>query len=229
MTLLEPAVSLSFSAAWRRHGSLLLRLCAVPLLTNCKPSEAFLSVYLMQPVAAGGKGLTDTQLNEQVWPYDTYGAFALMLPAGILAEVLGYRAVILLGLLCREATRALLLFGEGVGCMAAMQVTYAAFGAALTVYFAYVLTATAPELRAAATSSALVAYHAGNVLGSMLGSVLRPHLPLRALFYISWGFTSLGMLCFALLPRSVHAAPPSLASLLRRRGPVRHPRGVVRK
>ena len=217
--LLEQTAPLSLSTAWRQHGSLLLRLTLVPLLVNCKPSEAFLSLYLTQPVAEGGKGLTEAQLNEEVWPYDTYGAFALLLPAGYLAEVLGYRSVILLGLLCREATRALLLFGEGVGCMAAMQVAYAAAGAALTVFFAYVLTATAPEVRAAATSSALVAYHAGNVLGSVLGSVLRPLVPLRALFYISWGSTSLGMLCFALLPPSVHAAPPSLASLLRRHGP----------
>lgn len=127
--------------------------------------------------------------------------------------------MILLGLICREATRALLIFGEGVGCMALMQLTYAASGAALVCFFAYVLTATAPELRAAATSSALVALHAGNVLGSVLGSVLQPHLPLRALFYISWGTTSLGMLCFALLPPSVHPAPPSLASVFRRRGP----------
>ena len=87
MTLLEPAAPLSLSAAWRRPGSLLLRLCAVPLLTSCKPSEAFLSVYLTQPVEDGGKGLTSAQLNEQVWPYDTYGAFVFMLPAGYLAEV----------------------------------------------------------------------------------------------------------------------------------------------
>ena len=57
-----------------------------------------------------------------------------------------------------------------------------------------------------------MALHAGNVLGSVLGSVLQPHLPLRALFYISWGTTSLGMLCFALLPPSVHPAPPSLSN-----------------
>ena len=221
--LLEPAAPLSLSAAWQRHGSLLLRLCAVPLLISCKPSEAFLSVYLTQPVAEGGKGLSSAQLNEQVWPYDTYGAFAFMLPAGYLAEVLGYRAVILLGLLCREATRALLLFGEGVGCMAAMQLTYAASGAALVCFFAYVLTAVAPELRPAATASTLVALHGGNVLGSLLGSALRPHVPLRALFYLSWAATSLGMLGFALLPPSIHAAPPSIAALLRRRGPVSPP------
>lgn len=87
MTLLEPAAPLSLSAAWRRHSSLLLRLCAVPFLTSCKPSEAFLSVYLTQPVEDGGKGLSSAQLNEQVWPYDTYGAFVFMLPAGYLAEV----------------------------------------------------------------------------------------------------------------------------------------------
>ena len=64
-----------------------------------------------------------------------------------------------------------------------------------------------------------MALHGGNVLGSLLGSVLQPHVPLRALFYLSWAATSLGMLGFALLPPSIHAAPPSIAALLRRRGP----------
>ena len=40
-----------------------------------------------------------------------------------------------------------------------------------------------------------------------------------ALTLTRWGTTSLGMLCFALLPPSVHPAPPSLASVFRRRGP----------
>lgn len=214
--LLLPATEtpLPLTSALRAHAPLLLRVNLCLLLVNCKPSEPFLSLFLTQD-----KGLTEAQLDEDVWPYDTYGAFAFLLPLGYLAEVVGYRSVIALGLLCREATRVLLLFGSGVGCMALMQLTYAAATGATTVYYAYVLTAVSPELRAAATSCAFVAYHAGNVAGSALGSVLRPHVPLRALFYVSWGFTSAGLLACLLLPPSVHAAPPSLVALLRRGGP----------
>eukprot|EP00954_Amorphochlora_amoebiformis_P009693 754254-Amorphochlora_amoeboformis.AAC.1 len=39
--------------------------------------------------------------------------------------------------------------------------------------------------------------------------------PLRLLFYLSWGFTTLGLLCFIfLLPAPTRTPPPSLAGLL---------------
>ena len=87
----------------------LVLLAAVGFCINCQPSEPWLSQYLVD-----GKGLTDQQLDDDVWPYDTYGAFLFMLPVGLLAESVGYRPVIFGGLCCREATRLLLLFGEGV-------------------------------------------------------------------------------------------------------------------
>ena len=51
----------------------------------------------------------------QVFPYATWGAFFFLLPVGLLADSLGPLPVILCGLVAREATRLLLLFGEG-GC-----------------------------------------------------------------------------------------------------------------
>ena len=183
-------------------------------LINCKPSEPFLALYLTRD-----KGLSEATLDVDVWPYATHGAFAFLLPLGAAAEVLGYRSVILLGLLCREATRALLLFGEGTATMATMQLFYAAATGATTVYFAYILTAVPPELRAAATACAFVAFHTGNVCGSVLGSLLMPLVQLPTLFFISWGFTSAGALAFLLLPAPLQAAPPSLAALLCRDGP----------
>ena len=207
--------STSLPSALRDHSALLLRLVLCLFLINCKPSEPFLALYLTRD-----KGLSEATLDVDVWPYDTYGAFAFLLPLGAAAEVLGYRSVILLGLLCREATRALLLFGEGtVATMAMMQLFYAAATGATTVYFAYILTAVPPELRAAATSCAFVAFHAGNVCGSMLGSVLMPLVELRTLFFISWGFTTAGALAFLLLPAPLYVPPPSLAALLCRDGP----------
>jgi hypothetical protein len=38
------------------------------------------------------KGLTETQLDNTVWPADTYATFAFMIPVGLLAEAAGYRA-----------------------------------------------------------------------------------------------------------------------------------------
>lgn len=68
------------------------------------------------------KGLTHQDLNDDVWPYDTYGSFLLLLPMGVLADYMGYRFVIFGGLLCREATRLLLIFGSGLPQMSLMQV-----------------------------------------------------------------------------------------------------------
>ena len=61
--------------------------------------------------------LTTEQLDNDVWPYDTYGSFAFLLPVGVLAEVAGYKVAIMSGLLCRELTRVLLLWASSVDAM----------------------------------------------------------------------------------------------------------------
>ena len=50
---------------------LLLRLCVVGFLVNCQPSEPFLTKYLETV-----KGLSPQDLNDHVWPWDSYGSFA---------------------------------------------------------------------------------------------------------------------------------------------------------
>ena len=108
----------------------------------------------------------------QVWPWNTYASLAFMLPAGVLAEAYGYRAVILGGLLAREATRLLLLFAASAPAMALMQVTYSGATAAQTVYFAYVYLAAAPADFALATAGVRASYKLGNVVGSLFGQLL---------------------------------------------------------
>lgn len=184
--------------ALRDNWLLLLRLCAVGFFVNCQPSEPYLTAYLQTD-----KGLTEEQLDNEVWPYDTYGAFLFLLPVGFAAERCGYWPVICLGLLCRQATRVILLFGEGVPLMATMQLTYAAASASNSVLWAYALAAVPTELCVAAASLPLATYHVGNVLGSLLAELLHHGfgLPLRDLFYASWVFTSLGCLASLWMPR----------------------------
>ena len=188
------------------RAGLLLRLCAVGFFVNCQPSEPFLARYLMDD-----KGLTEAELDNYVWPADTYASLALLLPLGLLAECWSYRGAILLGLLCRQATRALLLFGRGVGAMQLMQVTYAAAVAAEAVaYFALpYLVVDSPRQFPAATAAVRGACHAGNALGSGIGQALvsGAGCPLRLLFFFSWAFSTLGLLCFPLLPAPPPRAP----------------------
>lgn len=187
-------------------------LCLVGFLVNCQPSEPFLTRYLSE-----AKGLSEEQLDNQVWPYNTYASFLFFIPAGLLAESIGYRSVILLGLLCREATRLVLLFGRGVPLMATAQVSYAAATCANSVYYAYAYTVVAPEWYHRATGCMRGAYHLGNVAGAVLGQMLvSSGQSLNLLFYLSWGFTSAGLIAFATcLPYPQRAPPPSLAGLLR--------------
>ena len=198
--------------------SLLLRLGLVGFFVNCQPSEPFLTRFLVE-----NKGLTTQQLDDDVWPWDTYGSFAFLLPVGLLADALGYRTVIFAGLLCRECTRVLLVFGSGVNAMATMQVTYAGATAANTVYFAYVYQVVPRPDFQLATGVVVAAYHLGNACGSALCQLLSASFEieshLASLFFVSWGFTTLGLACFLCMPpplRPANAEP--LAKLLLQEG-----------
>lgn len=70
------------------------------------------------------QGISEAQLDNLVWPVDTYASLALLLPIGILAEKLSYRAVIIFGLVNINVTWLLLIYGEGVWMMQVMQVIY---------------------------------------------------------------------------------------------------------
>ncbi|ETO19840.1 solute carrier family protein, partial [Reticulomyxa filosa] len=71
---------------------LLLRICAVGFFVNFQPSEPYLTRYLKEY-----KNLSDNQINNYVWPYDTYGSLISLIPIGLLAEHVGYKPVIFVG------------------------------------------------------------------------------------------------------------------------------------
>lgn len=200
-------------AAWLRPT---LWLAAVLFLVNCQPSEPFLSDYL-----ESDKGLSESQLDRFVWPADTYASFAFLLPVGLLAESVGYAPTIVLGLLCREATRLILLFAQGLPWMVVMQLTYAAASDITTVTLAFIYRLVPAQYYDRATAALLMAYHGGNVLGSLLGQLLQQQAGVRLhdLFYWSWAFTTSGILVFVLArPRPmVMAAEEEAASLNLRR------------
>eukprot|EP00047_Mylnosiga_fluctuans_P014205 m.36396 g.36396 ORF g.36396 m.36396 type:complete len:458 (+) comp5386_c0_seq1:56-1429(+) len=198
-----------------------LGLCIVAFLLNCLPSEAFLTKYLKRD-----KHMSDNELDNAVWPADTYSTFIFILPIGLLADAWGYRPVIALGMLFRELTRTILIFGDTLAAMVAMQVTYAASSCVDTIFFAYVYMSVPTANFQATTALVHGAYHLGNVFASALGQVLVSYSSvgdnLVVLFYLSWAFISLAIVAFlVLLPPQLQAPPPSLVSLLRTEGPRR--------
>ena len=195
--------------------------CAVAFFINCQPSEPYLTQYLQE-----NKNLTEAQLDETVWPADLYASLAFMLPVGIAAEALGYVPIIFLGLLCREATRVVLIFSKSLTMMVVTQVTYAVASIANSVLLSYLFTLVPPSSFVTASLLFKAAYAAGNVAGSALGQLIFDHadVSLTTLFYVSWGFTSLGLGVFLVtctrtsaLPRSVHSVPSALSPSQRER------------
>jgi len=105
---------------------------AFGFLASFKPSEPFLVPYL-----TGIKNLTidsvclfhvsyvdEFQVNDQIFPVWTYSYLAFLLPLGIFAELLSYKAVLLFGWCARLTTRLMLLFGTTVIQMQVMQIAF---------------------------------------------------------------------------------------------------------
>ena len=180
-----------------REWKFLLRISMVGFLVNCQPSEPFLTQYLQEV-----KHLSSSDIESYVWPWDTYGSFGFLIPVAIMSESrIGYKGVILIGLICRLATRLILLFGNSLELMSFMQVTYAMATSTNTIYFAYAFISCRSELHTITISSVYYMYHFGNVIGSLLGQTLVSYFncELKTLFYVSLVFTSVGVVWFLLL------------------------------
>lgn len=197
------------------HYLKLLLICTIGFFSNFQPSEPYLTAYLKET-----KGLTHHELNTYVWPVDTYASFALLIPVGLLAEMIGYRKVIFLGLVCREATRVLLIWGDSLWFMSLMQMTYAAGAAVNVVYFSYIYISFDKGMYQKATGWIHASYYIGNLLGSLFGEFLVDFYGISyvVLFYISFGATTIGVLFFFLMPKPVQEVPDSLVRVMLRNG-----------
>lgn len=116
------------------HRPFLYLLCVCSFFVTFRPSEPFLTPYLIDYKALGADAV-----NERVYPTWTYSYFAFLLPAGVLGEVLGYRAMIAAQLLSLLATYSILIWAEGLQWMQFMQVTFGFSSAVQScVFFTYI-------------------------------------------------------------------------------------------
>eukprot|EP01084_Bolivina_argentea_P291744 501446_1 len=198
--------------------TLLLKLCALGFFVNFQPSESYLSSYLEDT-----KGFSDSQIDNNIWPYDTYGALISLLPVGLCAEHFGFRTVIFFGLICREGTRLLLLYGTEIWQMSIMQCTYAAATSVNWVYYAYIyMVIIEPSKYQTVTSYVQSAMLLGTFLSSILAQILVSYTHLAdnytSLFYLSWISTTFALLSFFILPKPNRTSPISIFKLIKTSG-----------
>ena len=132
------------------HRPFLYLLCVCSFFVTFRPSEPFLTPYLIDY-----KGLGADAVNERVYPTWTYCYFAFLLPAGVLGEVLGYRAMIAAQLLSLIATYSILIWAEGLQWMQFMQVTFGFSSAVQScVFFTYIYRCSPVEIYPTVVSTA---------------------------------------------------------------------------
>jgi len=96
-----------------------LALCAYGFLKELRPSEPFLTEYLIDEK---GPNVTLAEAYSDVYPVWTYSYLALLVLVFLFTDLLRYKPLIVLEGLAYVVTWLLLLFGKGVACMQWMQV-----------------------------------------------------------------------------------------------------------
>ena len=161
--------------------------CAFSALVAFKPSDPFLVAFLKCV-----KELSAHDVIHKVFPVWTYAYLGLLPALSIAAEVIGYRWVVLIGVLGRLATLIMLLLPSTSGSVELMQlqeVFIAAGFAAHPALMAIAYRVLPAEAYARAAGFTACAGVAAQVSSSLLGQLLLDYTSLNVLFFISVGAT----------------------------------------
>ena len=110
-------------------------LCIYGLFKEFRPSEPFLTEYLIDPRWGG---LSKDELYSSVYPVYTYATFALVLPVFLFTDYVRYKPIIVLEGLSYIGTWLLLLWAKGVAWMQVMQIVYGIAISTEVSYYTYI-------------------------------------------------------------------------------------------
>uniref|UniRef100_A0A663DU87 Thiamine transporter 1 n=1 Tax=Aquila chrysaetos chrysaetos TaxID=223781 RepID=A0A663DU87_AQUCH len=146
-------------------------LCAYGFFCSVRPSEPFLTRYLLGP----HKNLSETQVFNEIYPVWTYSYLALLFPVFLATDYLRYKPVILLQGLSLIVTWFMLLYAQGLWAVQVLEVFYGMGTATDIAYYSYIYSVVDVNLYQQVTSycrsATLVGYTVGSVSGQVLVSV----------------------------------------------------------
>uniref|UniRef100_A0A8D0EM49 Solute carrier family 19 member 2 n=1 Tax=Strix occidentalis caurina TaxID=311401 RepID=A0A8D0EM49_STROC len=142
-------------------------LCAYGFFCSVRPSEPFLTRYLLGP----HKNLSETQ----IYPVWTYSYLALLFPVFLATDYLRYKPVVLLQGLSLIVTWFMLLYAQGLRAVQVLEFFYGMGTATDIAYYSYIYSIVDVNLYQKVTSycrsATLVGYMVGSVAGQVLVSV----------------------------------------------------------
>jgi len=151
-------------------------------LFTFQPSQPFLVEFFVKE-----KGLTATQVYQEIFPIWTYSYFGCLFLLGILSEWVNYKLAIFLGVCGNLITISILIASSNWILLQLEQFTVAIGSASFVILSSFAYHSVSEEFYQKITSSIRGSYLAGSVISAVLGQVLVSHVSLPILFYISLG------------------------------------------
>ncbi|XP_038205175.1 thiamine transporter 1 isoform X2 [Arvicola amphibius] len=146
-------------------------LCAYGFFANLRPSEPFLTPYLLGP----DKNLTQREVFNEIYPVWTYSYLVLLFPVFLATDYLRYKPVILLQGFSLIVTWFMLLYAQGLLAVQFLEFFYGIATAAEIAYYSYIYSVVDLGMYQKVTSycrsATLVGFTVGSVLGQILVSV----------------------------------------------------------
>eukprot|EP00095_Tigriopus_kingsejongensis_P007313 maker-scaffold431_size173393-snap-gene-0.28 protein:Tk07313 transcript:maker-scaffold431_size173393-snap-gene-0.28-mRNA-1 annotation:"hypothetical protein DAPPUDRAFT_59074" len=174
-------------------------LCLYGFLKELRPSEPFLTEYLINP---NWTNITLEEAYYDVYPLWTYSYLAVLILVFLLTDLLRYKPVIVIEGFAYIGTWCLLLWGKGVRSMQLMQFCYGVATSTEVAYYTYIYAKVEPRHFQKVTSWTRVALLVGRFLSGCLAQILTSSgiLDYKGLNYFSLGSVSLATLVSFALP-----------------------------
>ncbi|XP_042890342.1 thiamine transporter 1-like isoform X1 [Penaeus japonicus] len=175
-----------------------LLLCLYGFLKELRPSEPFLTEYLLGPQ----HNLTENQVYTQVYPVWTYSYLSLLVVVFLLTDILRYKPVIVFEGIGYIVTWGLLLWARGVGWMQFMEFCYGIATSTEVAYFTYIYAQVSGVYYQRVTSFTRAALLTGRFMSGLLSQVLTSTglMDYHTLNYFSFTSVSLAFLVACILP-----------------------------
>nr|XP_033806158.1 thiamine transporter 1 [Geotrypetes seraphini] len=143
-------------------------LCFYGFFSNLRPSEPFLTPYLLGP----HKNLTERQVFNEIYPVWTYSYLVLLFPVFLATDYLRYKPVILLQGISLIITWFMLLYAESVLAVQFLEFFYGIATATDIAYYSYIYSVVDLARYQKVTSYCRSATLTGYTVGSMVGQIL---------------------------------------------------------
>ncbi|XP_077440755.1 thiamine transporter 1 [Vanacampus margaritifer] len=158
-----------------------LCLCAYGLFSNLRPSEPFLTAYLMGP----DKNLTEAQVVSEIYPIWTYSYLALLFPIFLATDYLCYKPVLVLQAISFVVTYAMLAKAQGLRAMQLLEFFFGLATASEVAYFSYIYSVVEPAHYRRVTAYCRSVTLFGSAAGSLSGQLLLTVAEVR-LVHLVW-------------------------------------------